>query len=490
MGKILNIKKFFFIYLLMHLLLWSCIALLRQLLPIDAAESIYWGSLCDWGTNKHPPLAGWISYFVYNITGKLDFSIYFLGQIFIIIGLFYVYKIGTLFLEETKAILATMIMETCYVYSYCTIYDGFNPNFLLFCFLPMIVYYFYLAINKNKLSDWVILGVLAGLASLAKYQSIMLFIPIFLFIIFTKQGRQQIKKSGLYVSLFIAFLIFLPHFIWLFKNDFFSLGYFIESEIKYSDYFNNNVKYILSPALFLFRQFITILGIIFIYFSAKIIFKSPMKFNKELNSNSIFLIYTGILPLLIQTIPGFLNGAFMIPVWGFTLLFLTGVLIFYFFPMDISEKIIKYIISWIFASMIVISVILTLVYTTTRDLPLLFPTKKIHQDITKIYKEQTGKDLKYIAGFIEFSIPISLYDSKIITILDCWRHSNPWIKDIKKEDVLFIDRYKSFVINDVKAIFPETNPSDIKIYKREITVKSLIGKNKKYNINYAIIKKQ
>ena len=138
--------------------------------------------------------------------------------------------------------------------------------------------------------------------------------------------------------------------------------------------------------------------------------------------------------------------------------------------------------------MIVISTVLTIVYTTTRDLPLLFPTKEIHQDITQIYKKQTGKDLKYIGGFIEFTIPISLYDDKIVTILDCWGHKNPWVKNVSKEEVLFIDRYKSYVINDVKAIFPDINTSDIKIYKKELTIYSKIGKSKKYSINYAIIK--
>ena len=132
----------FIIFLVSNLLLWSLLSLIRQILPIDALECIYWGSLIDFGTNKHPPLAAWLAYSVYNIF-KSDYSIYLLGQISILIGIIYTFRLGKLFLGETKAILSVLIMEACFVYTYMGIYDGFNPNFLLLCFLPIITFYFY-----------------------------------------------------------------------------------------------------------------------------------------------------------------------------------------------------------------------------------------------------------------------------------------------------------------------------------------------------------
>ena len=55
----------FFTFLIVHLLVWSCIGLIRVVLPTDTLEGIYWGSLYDFGTPKHPPLAGWITYLAY-----------------------------------------------------------------------------------------------------------------------------------------------------------------------------------------------------------------------------------------------------------------------------------------------------------------------------------------------------------------------------------------------------------------------------------------
>ena len=131
MEKKINLKRIFYIFLFLHVLLWSLIPLLREILPIDAMECIFWGGLSDFGTNKHPPLAGWLAASVYNLCGKSDYSIYLLGQSFILMGFIYIYKLGKIFFDETKAILAVMIMEACFVYTYMGIYDGFNPNFLL-----------------------------------------------------------------------------------------------------------------------------------------------------------------------------------------------------------------------------------------------------------------------------------------------------------------------------------------------------------------------
>ena len=147
-----QINKVFVLFILIHVIVWSALCLVRHLLPVDALEGIVWGSYLDFGTHKHPPLAGWLSYFVYN-WGNIDFSLYFMGQICVAVGFVYIYKLGSLFLSRQAAIYAVMVLEGCFSYSYMSIFDGFNPNFLIFITFPAITYYFYLAITKNKLKD-------------------------------------------------------------------------------------------------------------------------------------------------------------------------------------------------------------------------------------------------------------------------------------------------------------------------------------------------
>mgnify|MGYP003296726614 CR=1 FL=1 len=72
-------NKVFYSFLAIHLIVWVAIAMIRTVMQTDALEGVYWGSLHDWGTPKHPPLAGWLTYLAY-IPFKQDFFIYFISQ--------------------------------------------------------------------------------------------------------------------------------------------------------------------------------------------------------------------------------------------------------------------------------------------------------------------------------------------------------------------------------------------------------------------------
>ena len=135
-------RKWFIVFLIVHLLVWSCIGLIRTVLPTDSLEGIYWGSLHDFGTPKHPPLAGWLTYITYSVF-KIDLSIYLLSQAFILLGFIYIYKLARCFLDENKSILSVVLLEGCWCYSYVTGYYGFNPDVILLGMLPLLSYYFY-----------------------------------------------------------------------------------------------------------------------------------------------------------------------------------------------------------------------------------------------------------------------------------------------------------------------------------------------------------
>ena len=52
----IDINKFFYIFIVIHLTLWTLVpALTNNNLPLDTIEALAWGSNLDWGFNKHPP---------------------------------------------------------------------------------------------------------------------------------------------------------------------------------------------------------------------------------------------------------------------------------------------------------------------------------------------------------------------------------------------------------------------------------------------------
>ena len=105
-------NKTFIAFLLCHLLIWSVLPiLLRANLPMDSAEALIWGMVGEWGTNKHPPLSGWLADWVWLLSGKNPYSLYVLSQILVCGGLIYIYKLAKCFLSSEKSLIAAVLME-------------------------------------------------------------------------------------------------------------------------------------------------------------------------------------------------------------------------------------------------------------------------------------------------------------------------------------------------------------------------------------------
>ena len=69
-----NINKLFYIFLTIHLIVWTLIPTLsNQNLPLDTIAALAWGSNLDWGFNKHPPASAFFVVIFYRIFGSKDF---------------------------------------------------------------------------------------------------------------------------------------------------------------------------------------------------------------------------------------------------------------------------------------------------------------------------------------------------------------------------------------------------------------------------------
>ena len=75
-----TINKYFLLFCLLHLVLWTvAITLFRHTIPFDTAEGFAWGAQWQWGYDKHPLLAPWLTAFVANISGGMRFATYLLS---------------------------------------------------------------------------------------------------------------------------------------------------------------------------------------------------------------------------------------------------------------------------------------------------------------------------------------------------------------------------------------------------------------------------
>ena len=115
-----NINKIFYLFIFLHLLLWTLIPTITNTnLPLDTIEALAWGSNLDWGFSKHPPFSAFAVEFVYFIFGKNDWAYYLLSQVFVITSFYFVWKFSYLVLEnKLHSLLSVLALSSIYFFNF------------------------------------------------------------------------------------------------------------------------------------------------------------------------------------------------------------------------------------------------------------------------------------------------------------------------------------------------------------------------------------
>ena len=489
----LSKSKIFYIFLTVYFLMFSLLQFLRHVPGVDAMEAILWGELLDFGTNKHPPLSGYIMSGFYHLFGQNINITYFLSTACIVTGLIFVYKLAKFFLSKEKAICASIIMTACFYYTNTLFVETFNCNFVAIAIFPMIAYFYYKSVRKNNIMDWILFGTTSALGILNKYQAIFIFIPLFIHLVIFE--RKQFKQKGLYISIFCGLALLLPHIIWLIKHDFFSFTYMISQAEKDVSCSTISLLFsrIFNPIKFTVDQILATSGCIGAYLLLAYQAKN-IKINSDKNniSDKAFVLLLALGIVLSQAFMAVITGSHIPGVWGSIMVGFTGIALFYFFPINFNEKSFSFFVtlSYIIITIWFISlVIFNFVQTSTR---ICYPYETTMPYFHTKWNERTNNaPLKYVGGNSRYIYAFRFYDkTKPHVILESFGYKNPWENhdDILKSGALITAKSKKDLIKMVKETIIEL-PDDYKIvpekYKYNITNK--FGKSKKVTVHYAII---
>ena len=338
-----NITKVFFLFLLFHLFLWTLIPSISNTnLPLDTIEALAWGSNLDWGFNKHPPLSAFAVEIFYLIFGSNDWAYYLLSQIFVIIAFVYVWKFSNeIFEEKIYSLLSVLALSGIYFYNFTT--PEFNVNVSQLPFWALTIYFFWKSINSNNKVNWILFGIFSALGFLSKY--LFIYILASLFIYFTLNLKKYKKFIPNYcLSIIISLLIVMPHFIWLYENNFITIFYGLSRSALNESTLINHLK---NPAIFLIKQILILLPFfIMIYVILK---KIKFKFRFK-DKNFLFLISVNLIPIFLILITSIITGAKIRTMWMTPFYLFFGTLFFEIFRNNIDLKKIKkfYIISLFF----------------------------------------------------------------------------------------------------------------------------------------------
>ena len=411
-----NIHKAFYLFLFLHLSLWTLIpSLTNTNLPLDTIEALAWGSSLDWGFSKHPPLSAFAVEFFFTIFGNNDWAYYLLSQIFVLIAFYFVWKVSNELLQDKLyALLSVLLLSGIYFYNYTT--PEFNVNVSQLPFWALSVYFFWKGINLNKNLDWILFGIFSALGFLSKYLFIYILLALFIFFILNyKKYKKSLNKY--FFSIAISLAILTPHFFWLFENNFITIFYGLTrsgvTEFNYIDHFKN-------PIIFLIKQFIILIPFFLMFYV--VIKKFKFSINKK-NKDIIFLLSINLIPIALILITSIITGAKIRTMWMTPFYLFFGTLFISLFKNFIDiKKIKKFYYIFLFFFILSPSVYLTISLTDeTKRTD--YPGKEIARLVQNKWDDNFINEIKIVIGdeWSAGNLSYHLYSRPI------------WINDLKNK---------------------------------------------------------
>ena len=381
----------FFFFLIAHVIIWVLVpSLTNNNLPLDTIEALAWASNLDWGFNKHPPFSAFAVEVFYRIFGSQDWSYYFLSQIFVILAFFAVYNFSKeIFNNKKLALLAVLLLEGIYFYNYTT--PEFNVNVAQLPFWGLTVYYTWRCIKYDKATDYVFLGLFAGLGVLSKYLFIYLIIGIKLVFIYYIRKGKKIKFSHYFIAGPITLLILLPHLIWLTENNYITIAYGLQRTGGVGSF----LDHLIYPLIFLGKQ----IGLLIPFFLMSFFLIKKMKFKINLKDEKlVFLFLTTIAPIFLMLLTSMIMGAKIRTMWMTPFYLFAGTFIIYIFKSQINLNKLKNFTTVFVILFLVSPFTYAYVSITKTDKRTDFPGKERAEKIQSAWNKKYNSKIKYVVG--------------------------------------------------------------------------------------------
>lgn len=204
------------VLLVVSAVIWTLLATIFKPFNPDALEAYRWSRSFELGYTKNPYLIGWIFHFSFG-SSKAIWGYYATQYLLMCPAVIGLYKLMASVLDDKKTALMGVFL-LCSITGYLDINRYWNnDNFMLLLFWPWLLLSYFKALEQPKY--WLLTAVLAGLALMGKYSTVVFF-PVMLLYLFKLEYRHHFKSIYLYLGIVIFLIMTLPNLFWLYHNDF------------------------------------------------------------------------------------------------------------------------------------------------------------------------------------------------------------------------------------------------------------------------------
>jgi 4-amino-4-deoxy-L-arabinose transferase-like glycosyltransferase len=402
-------------FLALHGVVWTALpALFFYNLPLDVIEAMVYGREWQIGYDKLPPLPWWLAEIVWRAFGT-DASLYALCQVMVVLALIAIWATARPLVGATGALAACLIADGLH---YLTIGSvKFNHNVIELPLWAMAGWAFHAALKRNKLRDWILLGVALGLAFWAKYFVAVLVVPMALFVLLDPDARRRLATPGPWLAAAVALVVTAPHLVWLVQHDFLPLHY-VESRAEPA---RGVIDHLLFPIQYLGSQIVFLIPALLI--AAPLLWPAPRPAaavtghpNADAFDRRIIALLT-VGPALTLCLASLISGRGTQSTWGYPLWLFLGLYIVMLAPAAFERTRLAHLgAHWAAVFILFVAAFLAdylvLPNFDHRYRAAFFPGDALSAAITQRFEAATGKKPAYIVA--------SMWDGGNVS------HYSPW----------------------------------------------------------------
>ncbi len=192
-------------------------------LGVDEAHYVLYAIHLALSYVDHPPLVGWVHAPFFYLLGTNEFLARLPAIILFACTSLLAYRF-TLAISASQKVswLAVLALNSSFMFNALGLM--LLPDSLLLLLVFLLIFVVRKIEESPQLKYFIWLGLILGLAGLAKYTSILL-VPPFLIYLILRQRYDLIMSKNMIVSATIAFLLITPVLYWNLQNDFVSFRY-------------------------------------------------------------------------------------------------------------------------------------------------------------------------------------------------------------------------------------------------------------------------
>lgn len=204
---------------------WAAFSISRHSLDsADMVENYAWGKEWQWGTNKHPPLFGWIAAAWFSLFPTTDWAYYLLNELNLGAALVLMALAMGRVLSPEKVLAAIILTSLCSHFGPDSGYK-YNANTAQLPFIAGFTWSMLHAIEGRRPVWFILVGAFGAAAMLTKYYALVLFLAIGLGLLISLRPPPAELLKGLVLAAITALVLVSPHLIWSIQHGWPGLHY-------------------------------------------------------------------------------------------------------------------------------------------------------------------------------------------------------------------------------------------------------------------------